>query len=192
MKYIICIPTINRADILNPTLNNYISRYPQFDFNIIDNGNQRLVTNERIQITKSNKNLGVAGSWNKLLTESFKTTDFAIVLNDDVEIEINENDLINIFNTLDQNIFYCCNGFQCFIISKLIFEKVGPFDEQFYPAYYEDADYHNRLKLLNYPLAELDLKLKTHGQSSSIKKDPSLSKDFNKLKELYIKKWGKL
>jgi len=62
MKYIICIPTINRADILNPTLNNYISRYPQFDFNIIDNGNQRLVTNERINITKSNKNLGVAGS----------------------------------------------------------------------------------------------------------------------------------
>jgi len=35
--------------------------------------------------------------------------------------------------------------FSCYLIRKEVWEKVGPFDTQFFPAYYEDNDYHVRL-----------------------------------------------
>lgn len=46
--------------------------------------------------------------------------------------------------------------FSCFMITKECFDKVGEFDEIFNPAYFEDNDYHYRMKLaglkaINYP-----------------------------------------
>lgn len=38
--------------------------------------------------------------------------------------------------------------FSCFMITKETLEVVGYFDEQFYPAYFEDNSYHYRCKLL--------------------------------------------
>lgn len=38
--------------------------------------------------------------------------------------------------------------FSCFMISKECVEKVGYFDEGFFPAYFEDNDYHYRIKLV--------------------------------------------
>jgi len=38
-------------------------------------------------------------------------------------------------------------NFSCFLLSPDLFREVGPFDENFYPAYYEDADYNLRLGL---------------------------------------------
>lgn len=35
--------------------------------------------------------------------------------------------------------------FSCFLISKEAYEKVGPFDENFSPCYFEDGDYHLRI-----------------------------------------------
>lgn len=37
--------------------------------------------------------------------------------------------------------------FSAFMLSKEAYEKVGQFDEGFYPAYHEDNDYHRRIKL---------------------------------------------
>lgn len=41
-----------------------------------------------------------------------------------------------------------CPDFSCFMIRKDTFDKVGCFDENFIPAYFEDNDYHRRIKLL--------------------------------------------
>jgi len=38
-------------------------------------------------------------------------------------------------------------NFSCFMVTAETIEKVGMFDEGFYPAYFEDNDYHYRLKL---------------------------------------------
>lgn len=37
--------------------------------------------------------------------------------------------------------------FSCFMVDKRLFEEIGPFDEQFEPAYNEDNDMHYRIKL---------------------------------------------
>lgn len=38
-------------------------------------------------------------------------------------------------------------GFGCFFIDEEIRRELGPFDERFYPAYFEDGDYRRRMKL---------------------------------------------
>lgn len=38
--------------------------------------------------------------------------------------------------------------FSCFMITNNTIDKVGFFDEQFYPAYFEDNSYHYRMKLI--------------------------------------------
>lgn len=35
--------------------------------------------------------------------------------------------------------------FSCFLLSKAAFKKVGPFDQNFIPCYFEDSDYHLRM-----------------------------------------------
>jgi len=41
--------------------------------------------------------------------------------------------------------------YSCFLLSPDLFREVGPFDENFVPAYYEDADYNLRLGLAGKP-----------------------------------------
>lgn len=38
-------------------------------------------------------------------------------------------------------------GFHCFVLAASVFDRVGLFDENFYPAYYEDSDFLRRLDL---------------------------------------------
>jgi GT2 family glycosyltransferase len=38
-------------------------------------------------------------------------------------------------------------NFSCFGINELCWKLIGPFDEAFFPAYFEDNDYHTRIKL---------------------------------------------
>ena len=38
--------------------------------------------------------------------------------------------------------------FSCFMISENTLDKVGWFNEVFYPAYFEDNDYHHRIKII--------------------------------------------
>ncbi len=40
-------------------------------------------------------------------------------------------------------------SFDCFLIDRKLFERVGEFDEQFEPAYHEDSDMLYRIKLAN-------------------------------------------
>jgi thiol-disulfide isomerase/thioredoxin len=74
---------------------------------------------------------------------------------------------------------------------KPIFEKVGDFDENLYPAYFEDNDYLYRMKLANI-MVEKSMKLVplVMRHSSSINKDPKLNKDFIKNKNYFVDKWG--
>lgn len=41
-------------------------------------------------------------------------------------------------------------NFSCFLITEDTFEKMGTFDENFWPAFWEDNDYHYRAVLLGY------------------------------------------
>ena len=46
-------------------------------------------------------------------------------------------------------------SFSCFMINRECIDKVGYFDETFFPAYFEDNDYHYRIKLAAGPDAAI-------------------------------------
>ena len=72
MKLVIGIPTINRGDLLTPALLKYETSYPGIDIIIIDNGTQRIESNNsKIRVFEQTANLGVAASWNLICRKAF-------------------------------------------------------------------------------------------------------------------------
>mgnify|MGYP001579456903 CR=1 FL=1 len=94
--FAIGIPTINRADLLQETLEKMQHDFPNTAIYIFDNGVQDFdwskFTNKNIFMTVSPENLGVSGSWNRLAAMCFhglpggftKGCEYALLLNDDI------------------------------------------------------------------------------------------------------------
>lgn len=79
-------------------------------------------------------------------------------------------------------------NFSCFLIAPDYFEKIGDFDENFWPAWYEDNDSHRRAKLLGYREICTNAAPMVHfgGVSTSLMENPSSQQS----QLYYIKKWG--
>jgi len=194
-KFAIGIPTLNRADLLNKALDLYFKNLPDVKIFILDNGNQNIKSRKNnFEIIKSKENLGVARSWNKLCSEIFKEHDYALILNDDIQIDLEQKPLNNFLINKDFDLIKCLDIFHlsCFALTKACFNKLK-FDEAFYPAYFEDKDYLYRMKLKKLKILIHDyINPCVFSNSATIEKDPSINKNFFSLQHFYMKKWGNL
>jgi len=79
-------------------------------------------------------------------------------------------------------------SFSCFAIRSNFFELCGTFDENFDPAWWEDADMKYRIKLLGYTTLQTNVPY-VHLRHQSTKK---LTLPLNSIKagEYYVRKWG--
>jgi len=193
-NFAIAIPTINRADLLIQTLIEYQNQFVTIDICVLDNGHQDIPDDvESLIVLHSKVNLGVAESWNIMCEMIFKQYDYALILNDDVRIGGNINDIQEIISLMEISGSGVCTseqGWCAFILSKQTFGEVGKFDKIFFPAYFEDCDYHYRLNLKGGILSKSkSLNPVVYRQSSSIDKDASLNNSKENLKR-YIAKWG--
>lgn len=187
------IPTLNRADLLVPSLKKYFEDFKGIDIHIIDNGNQNiLLENENLIIHNETKNLGVAASWNKLCKTIFEKNDWALLVNDDVYLGYNTEVVNNAINISDVGIVQSNLSWSVILICKDLYEYIGEFDEGFFPAYYEDSDYMYRLKLhgllheVNESLTPIDARI-----SGTYEKSPDyINLAMKDNRERYIKKWG--
>ena len=203
MKIVIGIPTLNRADLLQENLVDLAKNCSDVtQIIIIDNGNQNIQVPEKIKkivtIIIPGKNLGVAASWNRILDEAFNKfgVEDVLILNDDIVLGYSLKSLNKIIAT-HQEYFLVVGGYywSSFFVSKKGYETVGKFDENFYPAYYEDNDYNYRLFLLNGNGVKRGFYLKNfvpkvRRNSMTLKKDQTINNKFNNNKKYYIKKWG--
>ena len=150
-------------------------------------------------ITGSSRNLGVAGSWNLFCKQSMlRNIDLAIIANDD--IILHEDCIPRLVQTAVDSpmsvVAYAGdNAFSLFALPMNVYRKVGGFDENFWPAYFEDNDYVYRLKLLNVDLVLLDNKKYYHKGSSTINSyAPDRLKEhhrqFDNNEAYYKSKWG--
>lgn len=95
-------------------------------------------------------NLGVAGSWNEA-AKLFPEEPSILLMNEDAwflpgylkqifeKTEFHEKEPILYLNESE--------AYYCFVWTKAGREMFGTFDENFWPAYYEDCDYRARLRL---------------------------------------------
>ena len=88
----------------------------------------------------------------------------------------------------------CPQGMACCAINAAMYRRIGPFDENFAPAYYEDCDYFYRMKLLGYESTDDPRSLCIHERNKSSRTDSGLLEALPSMlernKRYYIRKWG--
>jgi GT2 family glycosyltransferase len=152
-------------------------------------------------VTETPENLGVAPGWNLLCQTAFNDgCDAIIIANDDIILE--SDTISRVVQALNENSFVCYgaaghNAFSFFAITRGLYEQVGEFDNQFWPAYYEDNDYAYRMKLLGLEMCYLDGSSFYHAGSATLGKYSEEEKaihhhNFRKNTDYYIQKWGGL
>jgi len=194
-KFAIAIATVNRADLLVPTLNRYVLDFPDIDIHVYDNGNQELPTSYnggKVHI-HTGENIGVAGAWNFLLKQIYKKHKYALVINDDVYLGLKQTDVDKVIDEhKNEGFITTMYDWSVFLLPVATYTQVGTFDEQFYPAYCEDSDYEYRMKLMGVrQLRTPKLFPALYRVSMTTHKEPEKYRQlFAKNKVLYRKKWG--
>lgn len=194
IRFVVAIPTLNRADLLNEALTNYFIDFKETLIVICDNGNQEIVSREHnFEILRSRTNLGVAKSWNLLMEFAEKQgATHVLMLNDDIYLGKTEIQIQSVLQVWKNMAFI--NSYQqwsAYVLTVQAWKEFGKFDENIFPAYFEDNDAHYRMKLLDMNMVYTEkLNPAIFRNSMTIEKDASLNENFLKNRSYYIKKWG--
>lgn len=159
-------------------------------------------------------NRGLSRSWNDGIGESFADgNDFTLVINDDLEfIDDGFNQFIQFIISAGPDFCLAAlhgkegenhevstkvvnQGYGCFAIGQHAIDRIGFFDENIVPAYYEDVDYVLRMKKSGLKPVVDERVLVIHERSNSLRNvDPGTQTNLRKCKSLnrdyIIKKWG--
>lgn len=192
-RFCICIPTLNRWDLLQGALTVYTRTFPDISIYVLDNGNQaRNVIAPNIMYLDPGPNNGVSASWNRLLSRAFAFFPYALVLNDDIVLQAAQYDIGNLLHFQKPVFARHVNDWCAFVISKKCFEKTGAFDEKI-RAYYGDNDYEYRMKLLRIKQETwIQLAPAVYRQNSSSEKMPEIRDWAYADRDYFVKKWGGL
>lgn len=145
-------------------------------------------------IWESETNLGVASSWNRLISEAVARgeTNF-LILNDDIVYKNGESAVEQMISRGTGNTFHRCRpafNWSVYLLRKEVYLRVGEFDENFKRCYFEDNDYQYRMKLLGVEIRyEDDLTPDVYLNSQSIAKEPLLSNYIDN-RAYFVEKWG--
>lgn len=195
-KFIVAIPTINRADLLNEALEKYFEDFKDTHIAICDNGKQDIITREEnFMIYRPEENLGVAKSWNMLMDYADKIeATHVLVLNDDIYLGKTEHEInMLIRNNTDADFINSFHNWCSYIIKVDAWKKAGKFDEEFFPAYFEDNSFDYKMTLIGAKKTWTSfLDPLVYRNSMTIAKDPALNNRFAQNRELYIQMWGGL
>ena len=168
------VPVLNRYDLLQRMLDTVDMKIAHLV--LIDNGDgitemrfPKLVQN--VHYIPLPGNLGVAGSWNlgiKVLPHHdrwfFGSNDIMLGQGDLAELADAATDELTITEARPH--------FQLFAVGEEVVREVGLFDENCYPAYFEDTDYLARVKKFGYRVTSLPLGVE-HDNSSTLRANQS-------------------
>lgn len=201
----LCVPTIRRYDLLAQLLVPSAERNtrPPDRYYIIDNGGgldaaAYGLPTEKTTVFNPGRNLGVAASWNQAHRAN---EEWVIMACDDMDLYSTTIEaLIAAAETHPEIGFFfpqmnAHTMFGVYLQRRWCFEKVGPYDENFWPAYYEDNDYCRRLELAGMSTMEVPNCGMNHVVSATLKtynEDEMAAHHarFEALGEYYQRKWG--
>lgn len=153
-------------------------------------------------------NRGLARSWNDGIIESYEQgADVAIVLNDDVDIsrpdlrllaqaavDHRECGIVEPRGYNERMVENQLLGYAAFAVNPIALEKVGYFDENFTPIYFEDCDYSRRCALAGVTFYDAGPTRIVHKGSATINSVPELKNQnnitFSACNAYYHRKWG--
>jgi hypothetical protein len=160
---ILGVPTLSRYDLLAKLIASAEEgTLKPSEYFIVDNGGRfaqevggtaavaaAQARGAAIWLLTPGQNLGVAASWNAILNQAL---DQPVVISND-DIELGPTTLADLAAVLTDGVPFVIadggwnkNGWCLFGQAASCTCKVGAYDENFYPAYYEDSDFNVRLK----------------------------------------------
>lgn len=170
------------------------------------------------------EDLPLSQAWNRGINKAARAgCDYVLVINDDIifspatidalvdtmsacdqeEVVLVSGD--NVCNSVSEYAIYGCYGvnkvevvdspdFSCFLVRPDILSRVGLFDQNFIPAYFEDNDYHYRIKLLGFKGLRTTAAPYYHRISMTQNLDPEnpvvTTPKFEGNRAYYVMKWG--
>jgi len=199
-------PVLNRGDLLARMLRSI--DYPVGQIVIINNGDDagvaatidqfQMIGELPITVLKPQCNLGCARSWNEIMRVS---GEYWLLIGNDIELAAGDLAKIDAFVRAHPDYVTCpANwGHSLFAVTQAGLDRIGLFDENFFPAYCEDQDHMYRVKLAGAPWADVPDVRAIHGEpplwgSTTIFSDPQLHARCRitqaNNKEYYARKWG--
>ena len=189
---VIIVPILNRYDLLEQMLDSI--NYPVDNILIIDNGGL-YKTDRDIKVLNMPSNLGMSAAWN-LGIKSFPHAKYWLFASADTCFGKDSLSRIDKESGSDKLIL-TDDSYGCFSVGENIVNKVGLFDEYFYPIYFEDNDFHERVARLcpENTIVSTDIKAAPETGSQTINSDDKLKnrnhETFQKNQEYYnYKKMG--
>ena len=173
---VLIIPILNRYDLLDQNLE--LIDHEIGEILIINNGKENYEPKRKdlnVRVLNLPSNLGMSGSWNlgiKLYPHEqywlFSSADTHWVPGALAELEKVSG---------KENLVMTTEGWSCFSLGEEVVRNVGLFDEFFYPIYFEDNDYYERVMRSESKngYIQSDIKVNTpHGASQTIHSDTKL------------------
>lgn len=137
---ILIVPVLNRYDLLEDMLSSI--NYPIDNILIIDNGGN-FKTDKEVKVLSMPANLGLSASWN-LGIKCYPHAKYWLFASADTKWSDTALQEIDNISGSDKLIL-TNDAYGCFSVGENVVEKVGLFDEYFYPIYFEDNDFHERV-----------------------------------------------
>jgi GT2 family glycosyltransferase len=170
---ILAVPVLNRYDLLESMIASI--DYPVDDVLVIDNGGalDRFLVNDniaRIRILPMPHNIGVPASWN-LAIKCFPHAPYWTICANDLTWSPGALKVLAEAST-PNDLTISDRGFSAFSVGANIVRRVGVFDENYVPGYWEDIDFERRVRAAGifprYPAAHINL----HDSCTTAKSDP--------------------
>jgi GT2 family glycosyltransferase len=112
--------------------------------------------------------LGLVGAWN-LIVKTTPLAPYWVLVNDDAWFE--PGALAKIAEQADPNALSFPDivpDWSCIVLGERVVDKVGLYDERFYPLYFDDNDYERRIDKKGIEIKRIQAKVH-HDNSSTIK-----------------------
>jgi len=156
------------------------------------------------------QNRGLAKSWNEGVLSCYEDgREIIIIANDDIcfsagdvdkiarkSVESSGNYMVSAAGWHEKcNEWRPSQGYSCFALNPIAWEKIGAFDENFWPAYFEDTDHHRRANLQGLVEENCPDTNVYHTGSMSVERDgPTIlihhQLRFQENMRYFLQKWG--
>lgn len=197
-KMILGIPTLCRYDLLEKLiLSAERGSVIPTEYLIIDNGGRYVPPfdgplTRKIGIQRPGRNIGVAASWNRILRYAHGRGEPVVISNDDVVLSRGAFEELCEMLYAGKYDFVNGLGWALFGQTAACTEKAGYYDENFYPAYYEDCDYDIRLKLAGVPRGQIASPVEHVGWATTreLQNQSEHNEWLRRNYEYFCQKWG--
>ena len=175
---VLIIPILNRYDLLDQNLETI--DYPIGEILIINNGKENYVPKRvdlNVRVLNLPSNLGMSASWN-LGIKLYPHEQYWVYSSADTHWVPGSLEKLNAVSGR-KNLVMTTEAWSCFSLGEEVLRKVGLFDEFFYPIYFEDNDYYERMMLSSVKDGYIDSRIEVNvpqGASQTIGSDVNLKK----------------